>query len=64
MPSAIVSRLWTEASKAARTPEMSKVLAQEAAEPVGNSPEQFAATIKSDIARISKLIKDAGIKVD
>ena len=33
-------------------------------EVVGNSPEGFAATVKSDIARIGKLIKDAGIKTE
>jgi tripartite-type tricarboxylate transporter receptor subunit TctC len=30
-------------------------------ETVGSSPEEFAAAIKSDIARISKVIKEAGI---
>ncbi len=30
----------------------------------GGTPEQFAATIKSDIARWSKVVKDAGVKVE
>jgi tripartite-type tricarboxylate transporter receptor subunit TctC len=30
--------------------------------PVGNSPEEFAAIIKSDIAKWEKVIRDAGIK--
>jgi len=34
------------------------------AEVVANSPEEFAATIKTDTEKISKVIKDAGIKVD
>jgi len=33
-------------------------------EVVGGSPQEFTAMIKSDIARMSKVIKDAGIKVD
>ena len=33
-------------------------------EVVGSSPEQFAATIKSEIARMGKVIKDAGIKME
>ena len=33
-------------------------------ETVGSSPEQLAATIKSDMAKIGKVIKDAGIKVE
>lgn len=31
-------------------------------EPVGSSPEQFAATIKSEIARMGRVIRDAGIR--
>ena len=61
-PSAIVSRLWNEAAKAARTGEMRKVLAQEAAEPVGNSPEQFAAIIEREITTWKKVVDAAGIK--
>ena len=32
-------------------------------EAVGNSPEQLAAMVKSEIARMSKVIRDAGIRV-
>jgi tripartite-type tricarboxylate transporter receptor subunit TctC len=59
-----VTRLWNEASKAARTPDMSKVLAQEAAEPVGNSPENFAAVIEREIATWKKVVAAAGIKAE
>ena len=34
----------------------------EGAEPVGSKPEEFAATIKSEIAKWAKVIRDAGIK--
>jgi hypothetical protein len=33
-------------------------------EPVGTTPEQYAAIIKTDIARMGKTIKDAGIRVE
>lgn len=33
-------------------------------EPIGGTPEQFAATIKSDIAKYGKVIRAAGIKAD
>ena len=33
-------------------------------EPVGSTPQQLAATIRSEIARMSKVIKDAGIRED
>jgi tripartite-type tricarboxylate transporter receptor subunit TctC len=31
---------------------------------VGNTPEQFDALIKSEIAKWAKVVKEAGIKVD
>ena len=33
-------------------------------QPVGDTPAQFAATIRDDLARWSKVIKAAGIKVE
>jgi len=33
-------------------------------EAVGGSPKEFAAAIKSDMARMGKVIKDAGIRAD
>ena len=33
-------------------------------ETVGSTPEQFAATMKTEIAVVSKVIKDAGIKAE
>lgn len=61
-PPAIVNRLWNESSKAARSAEMKGVLAQEAAEPIGNSPEQFAAIVEREIATWKKVVEAAGIK--
>ncbi len=63
-PAAVVQRLWKETDKAARSPEMKKILAQEAAEPVGNSPEQFAAIIRREIGTWKKVVQAAGIKAD
>jgi hypothetical protein len=34
------------------------------AEVVASSPQQLAVTMKSEMARIGKLIKDAGISLD
>ena len=61
-PPAIVNRLWTETAKAARSDEMKKIFAQEAAEPIGNSPEQFAAIVAREIATWKKVVEAAGIK--
>ena len=34
------------------------------AEPIGNSPAEFAAMIKSETAKWSKIVKDANIKAE
>jgi len=63
-PAAIVNRLNQEIVRVLRTPEVKEKFFSAGAEIVGNSPEQFATAIKSDIVRASKVIKDAGIRVD
>ncbi len=61
-PPAIIARLNVEAVKAIRTPEIKAILAVEASEPVGNSPAEFDAVMKSEVARWLKVVKAAGIK--
>lgn len=34
------------------------------ADPVGSTPEEFATLMKSELVRLGKLIKDAGIRAD
>jgi tripartite-type tricarboxylate transporter receptor subunit TctC len=63
-PPAIVSRLGVEAAKAAHGPELKAILALEGAEPVGNSPEEFAAILQAELARWKKLVDATGIKAD
>jgi len=33
-------------------------------DPVGDTPEAFAATIKNDMARWAKIVKESGIKLE
>ncbi len=63
-PAAVIDRLWKESAKAGRSVEMQKILAQEAAEPIGNSPQQFAAIVEREIAIWKKVVEAAGIKPD
>jgi len=44
------------------SPEMRDFLVREGSEPVGGSPEEFAAYFKSEIAKWARVIRDAGIK--
>ena len=61
-PPAIISRLNTEANKAIQTPEVKAILAAEASEAVGTTPEEFDAIMKREVARWMQVVKAAGIK--
>jgi tripartite-type tricarboxylate transporter receptor subunit TctC len=61
-PRAIIQRLNQEVVRYLRKPEAKEKFFNAGAEIVANSPEEFAAIIKSDIAKWGKLIKDVGIK--
>jgi tripartite-type tricarboxylate transporter receptor subunit TctC len=63
-PRDIVTRLNTELAKLVRSPETKAKLLELGAEPVGGSPEQFAATVRNDTAKWAKVIRDAGIKAE
>jgi len=45
-------------------PEVKEPLLKNGVEMVGSSPEQFADALKSDMTKMSKLIKDIGLKVE
>ena len=64
LPEAIVNRLNQEAVRYLGLPESKERFRTSGLETVGNSPEQFAAAMKADIARWSKVIRDANIKAD
>jgi len=42
-------------------PEVRDALGREGYEPIGDTPEQFAAVIKAEVARYAKLVRAAGI---
>src|ERR1700694_4523233 len=64
MPADAVAKVHAAAVKALATPQVKKGCASLGVQPVGNTPEQFAAVIREDLARWSKVIKTAGIKVE
>jgi tripartite-type tricarboxylate transporter receptor subunit TctC len=60
----IIVRLNAELVRIINLPEVRKPLAEQGYEPAGNSPEQFADYIKSEIAKWTRVIKAAGIKAE
>ena len=63
-PEAIVKRLNQEIVRLLNQPDIKQKFFDSGVEIVGSSPEQLAAKIKSDIARLGKVIKDAGIRAE
>ena len=61
-PAAIVRKLNEEFVKAAQSPEVVSKVAAQAVEITTLSPEDFARLIASDVHRLGKVIRDAGIK--
>lgn len=65
-PRQIVSKLNLEVAKVLELPSVkdAQLNSGRSLVPGGNSPENFAANIKTEIARWGKVIKQAGIKLD
>jgi tripartite-type tricarboxylate transporter receptor subunit TctC len=63
-PKEIIARLHDAAVAALRNPEVKKRFAGTDLEPVGSTPEQFGAHIRSEVAKWAKVIKDAGMQIE
>ena len=61
-PAAIVQRLYQESRRALRSPDAKELLAKSGNEPVVSSPEQFAAFLRSEIAKWTKLAQEGALK--
>jgi tripartite-type tricarboxylate transporter receptor subunit TctC len=63
-PEAVIRRLAEEAAKAARQPSVQERFAADDAEGVGSTPAEYAAFIKKEQERWSKVVRTAKIKAD
>lgn len=64
LPPGVLSKLSAETVKATRSSDMRDTLVRQGAEPVGNTPREFAAFIKAESTKYAKVIKEAGVKAD
>ena len=64
IPAPIVKQLSDTLATVLRAPDLREKLSVEAIEPIVMSPDQFAAFIKTDIARWTKLAKERKIELD
>jgi tripartite-type tricarboxylate transporter receptor subunit TctC len=63
-PRPIIDQLNALIVKALRQPDVARRLALEGAEVVGSTPEEFGEHIKSEIARVGKVVRAAGIQAE
>jgi tripartite-type tricarboxylate transporter receptor subunit TctC len=64
MPPAIVERLNAAVVRIVKDPAMSKYLSDQGAEPWTTTPGEYAAYIKSEVAKWAKAVKDSGARID
>lgn len=63
-PKPLVERIAAEIAKAVRHPEVVKRLEGLGIEPVGNTPETYAAQLKADIAAYARAVRLTGAKAE
>ncbi len=63
-PGYAIARLNSEIVRITKSPQVTNKLVSEAVIPVGSTPAEFSAFIKSEIARWGKVIQAAGIKLE
>jgi tripartite-type tricarboxylate transporter receptor subunit TctC len=64
LPRDIVGKINADVVGIVRRPDFQERLVRDALDPIGNTPEEFAAQIKADLAMWARTIKDSGVKLD
>jgi tripartite-type tricarboxylate transporter receptor subunit TctC len=63
-PAAIVNKLGVEIAAAIKSPEMRDFMLKEGADPVGSTPQEFAAYFRNEVERYATVIRAANIRVE
>ncbi len=63
-PRPIITKLNKEIARILHLPDVKEKLAADGADAVGNSPEEFGAHIRTEVAKYGKLVKEVGLKAE
>jgi tripartite-type tricarboxylate transporter receptor subunit TctC len=64
LPADIVAKLNAEVAKALASPELQKKMRDQGVDLAADTPEQFRALIRTDIAKWGRVVKESGAKVE
>jgi len=63
-PQPVITKLNAEVARIVALPDVKERLSAIGAEPMGGAPERLGATMRADVAKWTKVIRDTGITVD
>jgi tripartite-type tricarboxylate transporter receptor subunit TctC len=63
-PPAIVNRLSQEIARVLRLPDVRERLLSQGIEPVSNTPEEFTAYVRSEMAKWARVVKASGARAE
>jgi tripartite-type tricarboxylate transporter receptor subunit TctC len=63
-PASIVNHLNTEVLRLLHTPEVAEAVTRQGADPLGSTPAEFESYMKSEIAKWTRVVREAGIRAN
>jgi tripartite-type tricarboxylate transporter receptor subunit TctC len=63
-PREFIVRIHREVARIVQLPDVKQRFAVDAAEAVGSTPEEFAVFLKDETARWTRVVQEAGIRLD
>src|SRR5688572_27641734 len=63
-PRDIVTALGNATARAARAPDTRQRLVEQGADPIGNSPEEFAKLLREEVAKYAEVVRISGAKAE